>query len=71
MKPNKARSRYIWSVNWRDAKGKTMGLSSSNIEGLLEDALRFNAVAITLHRERKCGPTISLESVRGILSRKT
>ncbi len=31
-----------------------------------EDALRFNAVAITLHRERKCGKYVEPKDVRGI-----
>jgi hypothetical protein len=65
MKPQ-----YTWSVNWRDAKGNTMGMSNSRPENLLEEALRFNAVAITLHRESKIGKLPTLKEVQQAWGRK-
>lgn len=47
-----------------------MGMSCSNVESLLHDALRFNAVAITLHRGKKLGRRVTLNEVRGILRPK-
>ncbi len=43
-----------------------MGMSCASPTAMLEDALRFNAVAITLHRERKCGKYVEPKDVRGI-----
>jgi hypothetical protein len=61
---------YYWSVDFRNAKGETWGMSSSNIEALLEDALRFNAVAITFFRGHKLGRNVDLSEVRGIFRRR-
>lgn len=58
--------RHEWTVNFRDARGETLGISSSDVKGLLDEALRFNAVAITLFRGKRCGPNVTLSQVQGI-----
>lgn len=61
-------NRYYWSMSIRDARGESIGMSSSSINSLLDDALRMNAVAITFHRGHKMGRSVTLDEVRGILN---
>ncbi len=61
---------HMWSITFRNAKGETMGMSCADPSGLLDEALRFNAVAITLHRERKTGGYVETHKMRGILKTK-
>lgn len=65
-RPSFCSASHWWNGHWRNAKGRTWSMDSTDLIGLLEMAAEGNAVAITLFRGRKCGPSKPIENYLGL-----